>query len=197
MPGLYPAPLSTGSAPRQISTAPSAPLPTPATSTSPSPSPAPEACSKINSNMNLEILTLMEVMNDLQIISLFSSTVLPPLIYSNDDICCYYHLKGRCFTNFSRTSNHRTLSAAEAVILRDFLLENILQPDLGRYQNPSSRWMGGSPAVPFNDIFRTHLHTDYVYRNPTKFSNKIYSLGEFIALDTNLYLDHNSWEALL
>ena len=43
---------------------------------------------------------------------------------------------------------------------------------------------------------RPHLDPVSVNGHPTIVSNKIYALGEFIELYTNVYIDHNLWEAL-
>ena len=193
MPGLSSVPLSTGLSP--IRQDPDHVAPSPAPRLAPSPALAPAACTTIKINMNSEIRTLTEGRNDFQIRSLLSSTVRPPLTYSNNDLCCAYHLKGRCFTNCSPAYNYQTLSATEAVRLCDFVPDHIVQPDLGRPQNVSSSWMGGPPAVLSTTRCRNNLDPASVDEHLTIVSNKLYSLGEFIALANNVYLNHNLWEA--
>ena len=135
MPKPPPTPLSTGLVPIPPDPASTTPTHVPTTESSPAPTPA--ALRKINSNINSEIRTLMEGRNDLHIRLLFSSTVRPPLKDSNNNLCCAYQLKGRCFTNLSCASNHRGLSEMSAVRLRDFLHEHIVRLDVGHRQNPS------------------------------------------------------------
>ena len=110
------------------------PAPGPAPAPAPAPSPAPAGTPAAprqrqiniqNPSVNPEMAAAMEGCT-FRITSLFNQEHWPPKHDDGRDICCAYHMHGRCSSNCSRSYSHTTLSDTESACLCTFVQERVV-----------------------------------------------------------------------
>ena len=89
-----------------------------------------------NSNISPDIAAAMEGRN-FQLRTLFGRGRPPPQHADGRPMCCTYHLQGRCSNTCNRAYSHRQLTTEELEVLRTFVSERIVTPDVGRGTPPS------------------------------------------------------------
>ena len=67
-----------------------------------------------------------------QLRKLFVNGIHPPKTSTGQDICCSYHLKGRCFSDCHRRATHRPLARPDMDKLKRFVTDQIVTPDVGK-----------------------------------------------------------------
>ena len=94
--------------------------------------PEPAARTSItNPTMDEEIIKAMEG-RQFQLRKLFVNGIRPPKTSTGQDICCSYHLKGRCFSDCQRRATHRQLPKVDMNKLKTFATNHIVTPDVGK-----------------------------------------------------------------
>ena len=109
-----------------------APAPSPAPAPAPAPSPAPAArqTDVQNPSVHPEVAAAMEG-RTFRIAGLFDREHRPPKHDDGRDMCCAYHVRGRCSSNCSRRYSHVNLSEAESTRLRTFVQERVVARNVG------------------------------------------------------------------
>ena len=119
---------------------PANPAPAPSPAPAPAPSPSPGSTSGAspaqqrevwNNNVVPDIAAAMN-RRSFQLRTLFGCGRPPPQHTNGRQMCCTYHLRGRCSNTCSRAYSHGTLSTAEQETLRTFVNERIVTPNIGR-----------------------------------------------------------------
>ena len=84
-----------------------------------------------NPSLDAEIGKGMEG-RQFQLRKLFVNGTHPPKTSTGQDICCSYHLKGRCFSDCHRRATHRPLARPDMDKLKRFVTDHIVTPDVGK-----------------------------------------------------------------
>ena len=112
-----------------------APSPAPAPAPVPSPAPAPgdtptRQIDVRNPAVHPEIIAAMQG-RTFRISGLFNRENRPPKHDDGRDMCCAYHMRGRCSSNCSRSYSHTSLSDSESGRLRTFVQERVVARNVG------------------------------------------------------------------
>ena len=81
--------------------------------------------------MDEEIIKAMEG-RQFQLRRLFVNGIRPPKTSTGQDICCSYHLKGRCFSDCQRRATYRQLPKVDINKMKTFATNHIVTPDVGK-----------------------------------------------------------------
>ena len=107
-----------------------APAPAPAPSPAPSGGPATRQTDVQNPSVHPEVAAAMEG-RTFRIAGLFDREHRPPKHDDGRDMCCAYHMRGRCSSNCSHRYSHTSLSKAESTRLCTFVQERVVARNIG------------------------------------------------------------------
>ena len=127
--------LTPGRAPPDAPRGGTAPNPAPAPAPPPSPAPGsaagtPRQIDVQNPSVTPEIASAMEG-RTFRIAGLFNREHRPPKHDDGRDMCCAYHMRGRCSSNCSRSYSHAPLSDTERARLCTFVQERVVARNVG------------------------------------------------------------------